>query len=112
MDLDLIRVLILLISVGVFFAAGRLRTRMLQPDFADMAQVLVPGERVRRMITANIIAFALCDAVALVGLVLFLLGGAREDFYTFLVLALIFLLIRWPRTEQWQAWYAARGRLR
>jgi hypothetical protein len=111
-DLNLVRTLLLLVSVALFFLAGRLRERVLVSGLLSVEQALVPGARVRHMIAANLVVFALCDLTALFGLVLFLLGGTRQEFYVFVILALIFFAIRFPRPAQWQTWYAVRGQMR
>ncbi|RLC62402.1 MAG: hypothetical protein DRI48_09605 [Chloroflexi bacterium] len=47
------------------------------------------------------IAYAALDTVASYGLVLFLLGGQRLDFYNFAVPALVGQLLLWTQGEQW-----------
>lgn len=111
-DPGMVRAVLLLIAVALFFGSGRLRDHMLQPRFDALEQALVPGERLRRMMTASVVAFALCDLVAILGLVFFFVGGSRFDFYLFLLLAAIFMALRFPGAVQWQEWYARRARLR
>lgn len=51
---------------------------------------------------AAVIAFTLCEAVALFGLVLFLLAGSPLDFYIFMTVSLLFFYIFFPRYEKWE----------
>ncbi|MGB8992291.1 MAG: hypothetical protein WCD80_09575 [Desulfobaccales bacterium] len=51
---------------------------------------------------AAIITLALCESVALLGLVLFLLCGNSLDFYIFMVISLGFFYRFFPKYEQWE----------
>lgn len=57
-----------------------------------------------RLISSCIVSFALCESIAVYGLVLFLISGARPEFYVFLSLSLLAFLINFPRQERWQEW--------
>lgn len=75
-------------------------------------QVMIPGQRYREMMRAALLGFAACEAVAVIGLLLLLLSGRREDFYPFLGAGLICLVLSTPRFEQWQRWFQRRNSLR
>ena len=64
------------------------------------------GERtlVQRLLSATIVTLAVCQAIAIYGLVLFLLGGQRADFYGFAAGALLGFAVYFPRLSQWEAW--------
>ncbi|MDP3182585.1 MAG: hypothetical protein Q8M54_07165 [Desulfobaccales bacterium] len=51
---------------------------------------------------AAIITFTLCEAVALWGLILFLLAGHALDFYIFMTISLAFFYIYFPRYDNWE----------
>ncbi|MFZ5448006.1 MAG: hypothetical protein ACOZFS_05150 [Thermodesulfobacteriota bacterium] len=51
---------------------------------------------------AAIVTFALCESVAVFGLVLFLLTGNALDFYVFMVISLGFFYLFFPKYEQWE----------
>jgi hypothetical protein len=51
---------------------------------------------------AAIITFALCEAVAILGLALFLLSGNSQDFYIFMALSLLFFYLNFPKYDQWE----------
>ena len=57
---------------------------------------------VPRLLTASIVALAMCEAIAIYGLVLFLLGGRRADFYGFAAFALVGFAVYFPRRSQWE----------
>jgi len=57
-----------------------------------------------RLLTALMISFALCESIAIYGFILFLLNGARHEFYLFFFLSLIAFAIHFPRYERWQEW--------
>ena len=61
-------------------------------------------EPVARLLTASMISFALCESIAIYGLVLFLINGGRPEFYLFLLIALAAFAIHFPRYARWQVW--------
>lgn len=67
-----------------------------------IVQKIVPGKSVDNLPQAAIITFALCEAVAVLGLALFLLAGNSLDFYIFMVISLGFFYLFFPKYEQWE----------
>jgi hypothetical protein len=65
-------------------------------------QKIIPAKSVANLPQAAIITFALCESVALLGLVLFLLAGNSLDFYVFMVISLGFFYLFFPKYEQWE----------
>ena len=63
-----------------------------------------PNTETAKLLSATIITYALCESVGLLGLILFLLGGSSFDFYSFMVLSLIFYGIHFPRFNRWENW--------
>lgn len=57
-----------------------------------------------KLFSVSIISMALSESIAIYGLVLFLLNGARVDFYVFFFLSLIAFTAFFPRYERWQVW--------
>ncbi len=49
-----------------------------------------------------IMTFALCEAVAVFGLMLFLLTGNSLDFYTFFAISLFLFYIYFPKYDRWE----------
>jgi hypothetical protein len=74
-----------------------------------VVQKIVPAKSVDHLPQAAIITFALCESVAVLGLVLFLLAGNALDFYVFMVISLGFFYLFFPKYEQWEARVSAGG---
>lgn len=64
----------------------------------------------QRLVSAAVVTFALCESVAIYGLVLFLIQGNSGDFYLFLVLSLLFFSTYFPRYGTWEEWIAGQER--
>jgi len=56
----------------------------------------------RRLFTGSLLTLLLSEAIAVYGLVLFLLGGRQLDFYAFAALSLVSLIVHFPRRAQWE----------
>jgi hypothetical protein len=65
-------------------------------------QKILPARSVDNLSQAAVITFALCEAVAILGLVLFLLAGQGLDFYIFMVISLGFFTLFFPKYDQWE----------
>ncbi len=59
-------------------------------------------EILRALTSGSILIFALCETVALYGLVLFLIAGLLKGFYFLLGLSFVLLLICFPKREKWE----------
>jgi membrane protein implicated in regulation of membrane protease activity len=58
----------------------------------------------QRLFTFSIVRLAISSAIAVFGVVLFLLGGRWADFYGFAVVSLAAFLFHFPRLSQWEDW--------
>ncbi len=65
---------------------------------------------IQRLVSAAIVTFALCESVAVFGLVLFFIQGNSDDFYLFLAISLVFFGVSFPRYTKWEAWFAEQER--
>jgi len=65
-------------------------------------QKIVPARSVDNLPQAAIITFALCESVAVFGLVLFLLNGNTLDFYIFMLISLSFFYLFYPKYDDWE----------
>ncbi len=65
---------------------------------------------IRRLTTAAVVTFALCEAPAIFGLVLFFLGRNTTDFYLFMFISLFFFSVKFPKYSLWEGW--VRGKLK
>lgn len=70
------------------------------------------GAEARALMTAAMVTFALCESVALYGLVIFLVQGSSNDFYLFLLISLLYFSIFFPRYSTWEAWVKEREKFR
>ena len=52
-----------------------------------------------------IITYALCEAVAVYGLVLFFLSANATDFFIFMVISLLYFYLFYPRYADWEKLY-------
>ena len=66
-------------------------------------QKILGARSVEQLVQAAVVTFALCEAVALFGLVLFLLAGNAMDFYTFMFLSLFYFWFFFPKIKDWEA---------
>jgi len=55
----------------------------------------------------SIITFAFCEVPAVLGLVLFLIGGLRTDFYILLAISLGVKFANFPKYAEWENWASA-----
>jgi len=65
-------------------------------------QKVLGGRSAQQLMTAAIVIFALSEAVAIFGLVLFLLAGQAMDFYTFMFLSLFYFWFFFPKYRDWE----------
>lgn len=86
---DLIKYAFLALAAVQFFIIKALRK-------------ILPAHSVEKLSLTAIITFALCESVAVLGLVLFLLNGNSMDFYIFMVISLGFFYLFFPKYEQWE----------
>jgi hypothetical protein len=63
---------------------------------------IIPAKSVDQLAQAAVITFGLCEAVAVLGLGLFLLAGNSLDFYVFMVISLGFFYLFFPKYGQWE----------
>ena len=67
-----------------------------------VVQKIVPARSLDHLPQAAVITFALCEAVAVLGLVLFLLAGNSLDFYIFMAISLLWFYLFYPKYENWE----------
>ena len=72
-------------------------------------QKILPMRSVDNLSQAAVITLALCETVAVLGLVLFLLAGNAVDFYIFMMISLGFFYLFFPKYEQWEQRLRAGG---
>ena len=72
-------------------------------------QKILPTRSADNLSQAAVITLALCETVAVLGLVLFLLAGNPVDFYIFMAISLGFFYFFFPKYEQWEERVRAGG---
>jgi hypothetical protein len=67
-----------------------------------------PGDTVRitvqKLFRASILTVCLSEVPAILGLVLFLIGGLNKDFYALLAVSLVLVFMYFPRLSSWESW--------
>ena len=111
---EILRYLFLGMTVAEFALIKFIRRFILQgkeatPGISRSQDPSFSSSRVSKLLSAAIITYALCETVAIYGLVLFFMGGSSFDFYFFMVLSLIFFAVYFPRYNQWQDWMGESG---
>jgi F0F1-type ATP synthase membrane subunit c/vacuolar-type H+-ATPase subunit K len=103
---EILRYLLFGLAFVEFFLIGFLRKRLLSfntgvggPSNQEEAR-----SPIQRLLIVTIISYALCESVAIYGVILFLIGGSRLDFYIFLILSLIYFAVYFPRYNRWEEW--------
>lgn len=76
-----------------------IRGAMLRKSPTDDRQALIG-----KLQKTSLLTTALCEGPAIFGLVLFLLGGGRRDFYFLLIVSFILLFMSFPRLKNWESW--------
>lgn len=108
----LIRNISLFLSIVIVLAIKPLSNLLL----AD--KIKTPAEKhgnpiysyTRKLAGASIVTFALCEALALYGLVIFSMTRHLFDFYFAAIISLAAFAIHWPRYSAWEKWFAERTR--
>jgi hypothetical protein len=77
-----------------------------------VVQKILPARSLDNLPQAAIITFALCETLAIFGLVLFLLTGSGLDFYIFMVISLGYFYLFFPKYEQWEEMVSAAAPLK
>jgi F0F1-type ATP synthase membrane subunit c/vacuolar-type H+-ATPase subunit K len=109
---DILRYVLLGIAAVIFFLIRVINNHFLAGD------VRIPGTGaasryspdIQRLMTAAVITFALCESIAVLGLVLFFLGGSPADFYVFMLISLFFFSVYFPKYGRWEEWMRERGK--
>lgn len=95
-------------AIAQFFLIGFIRNQTLSAIQARKdSNGRSLSEAVSKLLNASIVTNALCELVAIYGLVLFLLAKNPSDFYIFMVLSFMYFAFYFPGYAQWEK--SARG---
>ncbi|MBN1272078.1 MAG: hypothetical protein JXB26_07370 [Candidatus Aminicenantes bacterium] len=78
--------------------------RILRGVFLRKNRQQDPEKLLGNLFRTSLITLALCEVPALIGLVLFFLGGFTKDFYILLFISLILMFMFFPRKNTWESW--------
>lgn len=95
--LQVVRLAVFAAGLAVFIAARFVRRSLFRGGPTDGLDVILP-----RLLRASVIAAALSEAPAVMGLALFFVGGARTDFYAMALLSLVMFAMYFPRMSAWK----------
>jgi hypothetical protein len=59
--------------------------------------------------SANIVVYAIAELPVILGLVLFMLTGNRQDFYALGTFSLLAMVLYYPKLDHWKAWLQRRS---
>jgi len=109
-----LRYVLLGVAAVDFFVIRILNTLMLSAKTPTRRSAMVSpfSPEAQRLMTASIVTFALCESVAVYGLVLFLIQGYSSDFYLFMALSLFFYSVYFPKYGKWEEWIKEQERER
>lgn len=115
-ELETVKFAMLGLSAALFFLIRYVNARIV---YASGAQGNMHSPRRRpatgvtpefgRLTTAALTTYALCEAPAIFGLVLFFLGRNSSDFHLFLLISLFSFAVHFPKFSQWEEWYRRQG---
>ena len=58
---------------------------------------------IQRLRSAHIITYALSEAIALQGLIIYILGKTKTAFYAFLGICVFMMIVNFPRYDDWKS---------
>lgn len=101
---ETMRVAFFAVAVSLIPLVRVIRARILQRSPGDSSQQLMA-----RLVRSSIVTASICEVPAVLGLVLFLLGGAVADFYVLFAASLGMFILYFPRLERWRDWLGSAG---
>ncbi|MDA8100761.1 MAG: hypothetical protein M0042_14185 [Nitrospiraceae bacterium] len=105
-----VKFVLLGIAAVLFFVIRIVNRQILSRSADQSAMSIKQGEQaglspaIQRLVTAAVVSFALCEAPAVFGLVIYILGRNTTDFYLFMLISLFFFSVYFPKYSQWETW--------
>ena len=101
-----IKYLFLGLALIQFFLIRMIRGRFLSRESAQTTnhQTGSVSTRLTGLLIMSIITYALCESIAIYGLVLFFVTKRPFDFYLFMGISLLYFAAYFPRYTQWEEW--------
>lgn len=107
-DIALLRYALLAVAAVEFIVIPVLTRAMLSGTVPPPSASGQHLPEIKRLISSAIVTYALCESVAIYGLVLFLLNGDSSDLYLFIALSVLFFAVYFPKYSRWEEWFKAR----
>ncbi len=104
-SLSWIRYIFYVLGFAQIFIIRFLREKLFQGMTSGNERILVT-----RIVRISIFISALCEVPALLGLVLFLLGGNTREFYILAFISLVLFILYFPRHSNWLEWIKTETR--
>ena len=104
---EMLKYIFLGIALAEFFLINIIRRFMLRSRQGRDVRERPFSTATVRLLTTSIITFAICESVAILGLVLFFLTREASDYYLLMAISLICFAVYFPRYGQWKAWVEA-----
>lgn len=98
-DINLLRYIFYGLAIFLILVINYLRGILLPKEKSEELKSIFT-----KLYKTSIFTALLCEAPAIFGLVLFLLGGYSRDFYMLLILSSFFVFLYFPRYRNWQEW--------
>lgn len=98
--LSIMPAVFIFVAVGLGVGLIFIRRTLLSPPKA--AEVIKKGSVGAIFFSATVIALALAEAPAVLGLVLFLLGGGWGYFLSLVALSIFYFFLAWPQFSKWE----------
>jgi hypothetical protein len=109
--IDTLRTVFIVLAIVDLALIRFIRSRILNAPTRG-SQPVGSAPPLTALLSASIVSLTMCMAVAVYGLVLFVIGGRPLDFYSFAIVALLGLAAFFPRQSQWEAWARGDGLVR
>ena len=103
-NVAMLRTVFIVLAIVDLVAIRFLRARILAPPARGSQPAGHAPALMQRLLSASVVSLTMCLAIAVYGLVLFLLGGRPLDFYTFAIVGVLGLAVFFPRQSQWEEW--------
>ncbi len=101
--MDTIRYGFIAIAIIEALVIGQVRKAMLG-GFGSGRVLVGSSECIERIFKAQVVSLALCDTIALYGMVLFLISASVWDFYLFALISMAAFAAYFPRRSRWKQW--------
>jgi len=98
-DVPLLRYVLFAWAVFQFILIRKIRGVLLKKASLENREDIII-----KLSRASIITSALAEVPAIFGFILFILGGLRNDFYVLLALSSVYLIVFFPKFQNWEKW--------